>query len=90
MFAEKLTELRGSRSLTQSELGAALDVSGKTVSKWENGTSEPDIQMLLKLAEFFGVTQTHFSAPGSRSITRTRPRSCARFTKDSTAKKRCT
>lgn len=56
MFAEKLTELRGARSLTQSELGAALDVSGKTVSKWENGTSEPDIQMLLKLAEFFGVT----------------------------------
>lgn len=56
MFAEKLTELRGARSLTQSELGAALDVSGKTVSRWENGTSEPDIQMLLKLAEFFGVT----------------------------------
>ena len=87
MFAEKLTELRGARSLTQSELGAALDVSGKTVSKWENGTSEPDIQMLLKLAEFFGVTT---DALGSRSITRTRPRSCARFTKDSTAKKRCT
>lgn len=40
MFAEKLTELRGARSLTQSELGAALDVSGKTVSKWENGVSQ--------------------------------------------------
>lgn len=56
MFAEKLAELRGARSLTQSELGAALGVSGQTVSKWENGASEPDIRMLLKLAEFFGVT----------------------------------
>ncbi len=56
MFAEKLAELRGARRLTQDELGAALGVSGKTVSKWENGASEPGIQMLLKLAEFFGVT----------------------------------
>ena len=56
MFAEKLAELRGARSLTQSELGAALGVSGQTVSKWENGASEPDIRMLLKLAEFFGIT----------------------------------
>lgn len=56
MFAEKLAELRGARRLTQNELGTALGVSGKTVSKWENGASEPGIQMLLKLAEFFGVT----------------------------------
>lgn len=56
MFAEKLAELRGARQLTQDELGAALGISGKTVSKWENGASEPGIQMLLKLSEFFGVT----------------------------------
>lgn len=56
MFAEKLAELRGAHRLTQDELGAALGISGKTVSKWENGASEPDIQMLLKLSEFFGVT----------------------------------
>ena len=56
MFAEKLAELRGARRLTQDELGTTLGVSGKTVSKWENGASEPGIQMLLKLAEFFGVT----------------------------------
>ena len=56
MFAEKLAELRGARRLTQDEFGAALGISGKTVSKWENGASEPGIQMLLELAEFFGVT----------------------------------
>lgn len=56
MFAEKLAELRGARRLTQDELGTALGVSGKTVSKWENGASEPGIQILLNLAEFFGVT----------------------------------
>lgn len=56
MFAEKHAELRSARRLTQDELGTALGVSGKTVSKWENGASEPGIQMLLKLAEFFGVT----------------------------------
>lgn len=39
MFAEKLAELRGARRLTQDELGAALGISGKTVSKWENGVS---------------------------------------------------
>ena len=68
MFAEKLAELRGARRLTQDELGTALGVSGKTVSKWENGASEPGIQMLLKLAEFFGVTTDTLLCTGKSGL----------------------
>ena len=55
-FAQKLTELRTLRGLTQTELAQNLSVSNKTVSKWENGTTSPDLSAVVDIAEFFGVT----------------------------------
>ena len=55
-IAEKLSALRAAKGVTQDEAGQSLNVSGKTVSKWENGSSTPDIPMLVKLAEYYGVT----------------------------------
>lgn len=52
---EILTSLREVRDMTQDELGTSLGVSGKTVSKWETGSSMPDVAMLCTLADFFGV-----------------------------------
>ena len=41
---------------TQDKLAEALGVTAKAVSKWENDLSCPDITMLPKLAELFGIT----------------------------------
>lgn len=39
--------------LTQEQLAEAMGVSVGTVSKWENGNSLPDIEMIIELADFF-------------------------------------
>ena len=56
MIAEKLTELRIAKGATQEEVAQSLSVSNKTVSKWENGTSAPDLTMLAELSKYYGVT----------------------------------
>lgn len=56
MIAEKLVELRNAKGITQEEVAQSLSVSNKTVSKWENGTSAPDLTMLAELSKYYGVT----------------------------------
>ena len=41
---------------TQAELARKLNVTGKTVSKWENGGGYPDVTLIPLLAETFGVS----------------------------------
>ncbi len=48
--------LRRARGYTQEQLAELLAVSGQAVSKWENGTSMPDISMIVPLASVFGVS----------------------------------
>ena len=57
IVAKNLIELRKSRNLTQSELAEMLNYSDKTISKWENGDSLPDISVLAAL-----VVQVSLSA----------------------------
>ena len=51
-----IAALRKSKGLTQQELSIELDVSSKTVSKWECGDSIPEIQTLVLMSEFFDVS----------------------------------
>ena len=55
-IAAKLSELRAAKGVTQDEVANALSISNKTVSKWENGMSEPDLSMLIALARYYNVT----------------------------------
>ena len=55
-IAEKLAELRNAKGVTQDDVAQAIGISNKTVSKWENGTSMPDLPMLVMLAEYYEVT----------------------------------
>lgn len=55
-IAEKLVELRTRKGLTQEEAARSLSVSNKTVSKWENGVSAPDLPMLVELGRFYEVS----------------------------------
>ena len=58
-FGAKLTALRLEKGLTQEALAEALDISNKTVSKWETGFSTPDLEMLVRIAEYFEVSADH-------------------------------
>lgn len=55
-IADNLTQLRNAKGVTQDDVAKALGVSNKTVSKWENGTSSPDLTMLVALAEYYAVS----------------------------------
>ncbi len=54
--AGNIINLRTARGLTQAELGAKLNYSDKTISKWERGEAIPDAYVLTQMAELFGVT----------------------------------
>lgn len=51
-----LKELRKENNLTQEVLAEKLNVSGRTVSRWETGINMPDISMLVELSEFYQVS----------------------------------
>ena len=53
---ENIRKFRLQKHLSQEELGTHLGISGQAVSKWEQGTTSPDISLLPLLAECFGVT----------------------------------
>lgn len=55
-LGQKITRLRKEQNMTQKELADKLHVSDKTVSKWENGNSEPNLQVLKDLADALGTT----------------------------------
>ena len=61
--AGNLIQLRTSRGLTQAELGAMLNYSDKTISKWERGEAIPDAYVLTQLADIFGVTVDSLLSP---------------------------
>jgi len=51
-----LKELRKEKELTQEQLAEKLNVSGRTVSRWETGSNMPDIGMLIEIADFYDVS----------------------------------
>ena len=52
--------LRKKNRITQHELADALHISQTSVSKYERGESEPDLEMVIKMADYFGVTIDEF------------------------------
>ncbi len=56
VVAGNLINLRTAAGLTQAELGAKLNYSDKSISKWERGEAIPDAYVLTQMGELFGVT----------------------------------
>ena len=52
----KIAAKRQENGLTQQQLAAMMNVSHQAVSKWESGQTLPDIQTMLELTRFFGLT----------------------------------
>lgn len=55
-YAENILYLRKRQGLSQMDIGQLLKVTQKCVSKYEKGERAVDIEKLIKLADFFGVT----------------------------------
>ena len=51
-----IKRLRQNKGVTQEQLGDVLGISSQAVSKWENESALPDILILPKLADYFGIS----------------------------------
>ena len=52
----KIKELRQKNNISQTELAKKLEVSQKSISNYEKGLSTPDIETLIKIADYFHTT----------------------------------
>lgn len=50
-----LRVLRKEKNLSQEQLAERLNVSSRSVSRWENGNTMPDISLLIELADFYEI-----------------------------------
>jgi len=55
-LGSRITEYRKAKGVTQDQLAEYMGVSSQAVSKWENDLSCPDIALLPRLADYFGIT----------------------------------
>ena len=51
-----LKRLRKEKGITQEEFAEKLNISSRTVSRWETGSNMPDISLLVEISEFFDVS----------------------------------
>lgn len=56
IFGKRLKLLRNEKGLSQQKLGKLLGFCNQTISFWENGEREPDLDTLLQIAHFFEVS----------------------------------
>ena len=56
MLSSNIKKLRKARNISQVELANALFVSKQSVSNWENDNIMPSVDMLIKIADYFGVS----------------------------------
>ncbi|MDE7185952.1 MAG: helix-turn-helix domain-containing protein [Lachnospiraceae bacterium] len=55
-----LKELRKEKALTQEQLAEILGVTNRSISRWENGVNMPDFDLVIELANYFGVSIDEF------------------------------
>jgi transcriptional regulator with XRE-family HTH domain len=56
MFNDRIKELRLANNFSQVDMANRLSVSKQAVSNWENDNIQPSIEMLIKIADLFGVS----------------------------------
>ena len=59
-IGEKIYNLRKKKDMSQEDLASILNVSRQTISKWETGESNPDIDKIVPLCNFFEISTDEF------------------------------
>ena len=68
-LGEVLRKLRKGRGMTQTELGNQVGLSKAVVSKYETGIGYPTFDVLIRIAQFFGVSTDYLlGISGSRTL----------------------
>ena len=68
MISKQIKDLRKQHNYTQEELAEKLNTSRQTISKWEQGISEPDLIMLMQLSQLFSVSTDYLITGSDNSI----------------------
>ncbi len=55
-MADRIESLRKEKGISQEELADRVGVSRQAVSKWESEQSTPDVDKIITMSEYFGVT----------------------------------
>ncbi|NCB93019.1 MAG: XRE family transcriptional regulator [Clostridia bacterium] len=50
-----LKELRKQKGLTQEQFAEIVNVSNRTVSRWENGNNMPDLDILIQMSDYYEI-----------------------------------
>ncbi|MDY4676990.1 MAG: helix-turn-helix transcriptional regulator [Candidatus Borkfalkiaceae bacterium] len=58
-FGKRLRELRTERKLSQQELAKIIGTNNSSICDWERGRSEPGLEALVKLCQFFDVSSDY-------------------------------
>ncbi len=64
-----IANLRKKNKMTQSQLAEKLNISDKTVSRWENGLGYPEVMQFPALASIFGVSVDYIMSGDRKGIT---------------------
>ena len=56
LLGEKLKETRQNKGLSQSTVAEHLNISRQSISKWENNSSYPDLDNLVRLSEYYEIS----------------------------------
>ncbi len=56
MLNDRIKELRQAKRMTQVDLAKSLGLTKQCVSNWENDNVLPSVEMLSRIADFFGVS----------------------------------
>lgn len=69
-MVKNLRKFRIEKKLSQQQLADIIGTTQQSINKYENHGTEPDIETLMKLADYFGVSVDHLighSGPDSKS-----------------------
>ena len=55
-YVERIKQLREEDGLTQTQLAEATGFSQSAIAYWERGERTPSVEVIIKLAKFFGVS----------------------------------
>lgn len=68
-IGQNIRSLRSKRLVSQEDLAETMGVTVQAISKWETEKANPDLMLLPKLAEYFGVTiDSLFHADGEENL----------------------
>lgn len=71
MFAERLKQLRKSKGLTQVQFATEFNISAGTIAMWETNKRIPDTTMLMRIADYFGVSVDYLLGNNTASANNT-------------------